>query len=321
MRETPNVKLSVILVAHNMHREIPRTLQSLAPDYQVGAEDMDYEVLVVDNGSSQRPDPGFLDTLPGHCRYHYLEDPPPSPAYALNYGMVQSTGEVLCLMIDGAHLLSPGVLSYALAAFRAYPSPVVMTRCFFMGPGDQNDTVLEGYNQQVEDGLMQQINWPEDGYRLFEVGSPQQGHVPKIGWFNRMIESNCLFMRREIFHDIGGANERFDLPGGGFLNLDLYREAAEHPATQVVQLIGEGSFHQFHGGTTTNVSPQERDAKVLGYKAQYEAIRCKEFDVSPKDVQYLGHLPTRHSKIHLRNRGKPNKPIPEDLRAAILGES
>ena len=43
--------LSVVVVAYDMARELPRTLRSLAPDYQQGIAADDYEVVVVDNGS------------------------------------------------------------------------------------------------------------------------------------------------------------------------------------------------------------------------------------------------------------------------------
>jgi hypothetical protein len=45
------MKLSVIFVAYDMAPEIPRTLQSLARNYQHGAQDLMYDVLLVDNGS------------------------------------------------------------------------------------------------------------------------------------------------------------------------------------------------------------------------------------------------------------------------------
>jgi glycosyltransferase involved in cell wall biosynthesis len=300
------VKLSVILVAYNMAREVPRTLQSLSPAYQQGVEAGDYEVLVVDNGSSQPLDAAAVAAFGPGFHYHYLQDPPASPAYALNYGAEHARGEILCFMIDGAHLLTPGVFKLALAAFRAFADPVVLTRFFYLGPGEQNVTVSQGYNQAREDELLQQISWPEDGYRLFEIGDPFRGNQPSVGWLNKMIESNCLFMRREVFAAIGGANEQFNFPGGGFLNLDICREASELPRTQPVLLIGEGSFHQVHGGTTTNVTLQERDKKIASYFTQYQTIRGRDFSAGDAEVFYLGHMPTEHSKIHRRNR--PLKP-------------
>jgi glycosyltransferase involved in cell wall biosynthesis len=301
------IKLSIILVAYNMAREIPRALQSLSPGYQQDVDGGDYEVLVIDNGSSQPLDAAAVASFGPQFHYHYLEKAPSSPAYALNYGARMARGEILCFMIDGAHLLTPGVLKLALAAFRAFAEPVVLTRYFYLGPGQQNETVLQGYNQRAEDELLQQISWPGDGYRLFEIGVPAMSDVPKMTWFNKMIESNCLFMRSEIFAAMGGANEQFDLPGGGFLNMDMCREATGLPATQAVFLMGEGSFHQVHGGTTTNVTPREREDKVASYHSQYRAIRGREFDLADTEIFYLGHLPTEHSKIHRLHR--PTGPV------------
>jgi hypothetical protein len=285
-----------------MRREIPRTLQSLAATYQRDCAGLDYEVLVLDNNSSEHLDEGMVKSCGDRFHYHFLQDAPPSPAYALNYGAKHSSGEILCFMIDGAHLLTPGTFSTALACFRAFGNPLVLTRYFFMGPAAQNESILEGYNQEQEDRLLASIDWPRDGYRLFEVGVPLQGRQPRITWFNKMLETNCLFMTRSLFERIGGANERFDIPGGGFLNMDLYSEAAAVDGVTPVQLIGEGSFHQLHGGTTTNVSPAERDAKLEMYHDQYRRIRGRDCTVTDKDIYYFGHLPTHHSKIHLWSR-------------------
>ena len=46
--------LSVVVVFYNMKREAERTLRSLSRAYQDDIEDLDYEVIVVENGS--RPD-------------------------------------------------------------------------------------------------------------------------------------------------------------------------------------------------------------------------------------------------------------------------
>jgi len=301
-RQESMIKLSVIVVAHNMTREIPKTLQSLTRQYQLDCEDLEYEVLVIDNGSTEVLDGDVIRAFGPHFHYHFLQDAPPSPAYAMNYGARHSSGDILCFIIDGAHLLTPGVFKFALASFRAFKKPIVSARYFFLGPGDQNDSILQGYNKAREDALLESINWPDDGYRLFEIGSPLQGNVPKVTWFNKMLESNCLFMHSESFSEIGGADERFDIPGGGFLNIDIYQQACELEGSQPVLLIGEGSFHQLHGGTTTNVTPEQRDARVIGYQQQYNRLRGEDLKPSTKDVYFIGHLPTLKSKIHMRKQ-------------------
>ena len=295
------MKLSVILIAYNMRREIPRTLQSLARRYQKGAQDLEYEVLLVDNGSPEPVDEELVSGIDVPVRLINVTDAHPSPAAAINSAAAEARGEILCLMIDGAHLLTPGVFDLTLTAYRAFDEPLVATRYFFMGPDEQNVSIEKGYNKATEDHLLRHIEWPEDGYRLFEVGSPLRAGPASITWLNKMFESNCLFLRKSLFEAIGGADERFDLPGGGFLNLDVYKRASDAPGVVPVQLIGEGSFHQLHGGTTTNVSMAQRRAQTEKYRQQYIAIRGSDQVMTTKDVHYLGHQPTTASKISRRS--------------------
>ncbi|PLW81647.1 hypothetical protein CWI75_14350 [Kineobactrum sediminis] len=296
------MKLSVIVIAYNMQREIPRTLQSLTANYQQGIAEEDYEVLVIDNKSPDPVDREMVESFGPNFRYFYLEEGKPSPAFALNFASVQARGDILCFMIDGAHILTPGVLSLAMSAFRAFGQCVVLTRYFYLGPGSQNETILEGYSKREEDRLLASIDWPRDGYRLFEIGAALQGRQPKITWLSKMFETNCLFLAKEDFNTMGRADERFDFPGGGFLNIDLYAEAAKIEGITPVQLVGEGSFHQLHGGITTNVTPEDRDAKVERYHDQYRVIRGADSTVTDKNIHYLGHVPTEHAKIHRRSR-------------------
>ena len=60
--------VSVIVVVYNMAREAPRTLRSLAADYQRYIDADDYEIIVVDNGSSPPFDAKVLDGLAGNFR-------------------------------------------------------------------------------------------------------------------------------------------------------------------------------------------------------------------------------------------------------------
>ena len=45
-------RLSIVLIAYNMQREAPRTMRSLSTAMQRDVKHGDYEVVVVDNGSS-----------------------------------------------------------------------------------------------------------------------------------------------------------------------------------------------------------------------------------------------------------------------------
>lgn len=294
------MRLSVILIVYNMTRAAPRAIRSLLASYQEGLTDQEYEILVVENGSSQPLAQASIESLASNIRYFYLEDAPPSPAYAINFAARQASGEVLAVMIDGAHMLTPGALSLGLQPFQNFDNPVVVTFPFFLGPGPQMETVLKGYDEAAEDKLLAQIDWPADGYKLFEISTPYRiepgGVRPKLLWFVRQFESNCLFMRRESFWAVGGCDERFNLPGGGILLPDLYRELGRMDNATLVQLLGEASFHQVHGGTSTNVPREEQKTKWQSYLRQYEEVRGEPYEVCKKPLHYIGHMPNEAAR-------------------------
>ena len=73
-------------------------------------------------------------------------------------------------MIDGAHVLTPGVLRFGLAGLRTYAPAIVATQQWYVGPGQQGDAIDDGYDTAYEDRLFDTIDWPHDGYRLFDIG-------------------------------------------------------------------------------------------------------------------------------------------------------
>jgi len=278
--------VSIVVVVYNMGREAPRTLYSLCRKYQRDIAHLDYEVLVVDNGSKEPLGEELVRSFGANFRYFYIESAPPSPAYAINFGARHAHGDYLGIIIDGAHMLTPGVLQKFELATRKFKNPVVATRRFYLGPGQQSDTMLEGYNQGVEDRLLEDVNWMDDGYRLFDIGV-FVGRV-RPGWRSRISESNCFFLRTRLFQSLGGANESFDAPGGGFLNLDILKECLKVKDTQLVLIDGEASFHQIHGGITTNTQPAELEQTMAEYYHQYSLIRGEGYVRPDVPIEYVG---------------------------------
>lgn len=150
--------------------------------------------------------------------------------------------------------------------------------------------MLAGYDQVHEDALLDSIDWLNDGYRLFEIGTMDESSVD--GWFQPISESNALFLRRELWDMLGGMDERFDLAGGGLINLDTFRRVIELPNSELVLLLGEATLHQLHGGTSTNARLEIRQENWNRWASQYESIRARPYQLPPKKVPtYLGVLP------------------------------
>ena len=54
-------------------------------------------------------------------------------------------------------------------------------------------------------------------------------------------------------------------------------------------LLGEGTFHQYHGGVATNVPLAEHP--WLRFQDEYAAIRGRDFAAPTTPAAYLGSLP------------------------------
>ncbi|MCC5951659.1 MAG: class I SAM-dependent methyltransferase [Acidimicrobiia bacterium] len=298
--------LSVVVVFYNMARVATRTLHSLSRSYQVGIEGLDYEVLVVDNGSApeQKLTEEFVTSFGPEFRLIDMgDDAHPSPVHALNRGMQEATGENLAFMIDGAHVVTPGVLRFGMLGMSTYEPAVVVTQQWYVGPGQQGDMMLEGYDEEFEDRLFDTISWPSDGYRLFDIGH----FIGERDWLDGLWESNCIFLPRKLLEQVGGFDESFDMAGGGFANLELYERMTSSPDTTVVTMLGEGSFHQIHGGTTTNLpSIDERHGRLASYAHHYQDLRGRNYIGHRKRLHYVGTMFDEANRTRARRRTAPN---------------
>ncbi|MGH9227211.1 MAG: CmcI family methyltransferase [Acidimicrobiales bacterium] len=327
------VDLSVVVVFYNMRREAGRTLHSLSRAYQEGIDDTSYEVIAVENGSDedQKLGAAFVRDFGPEFRYVDLgAQATPSPVGALNRGIARSRGRALALMIDGAHVLTPAVLHFGLQGLATYAPAIVATQQWYAGPGQQGEAMDDGYDDAYEDRLFERIKWPTNGYRLFEIGH----FVGDRDWIDGVWESNCLFATRAQLEQVGGFEERFSMAGGGYANLELYERLGSSPDVTVCTILGEASFHQTHGGTTTNqTDAAERRARVFGYGMHYRELRGRPFKGPGKPIHFVGRITTGAARRTKPRRlstpvfaeaaevvdGRPERPtpVPDDLREAF----
>ena len=279
--------LSIIVVFFNMRREAPRTLYSLTRAYQRQAHDIDYEVIAIDNGSSEPLDEEAVTGLGKQFRYYYLETASVSPSGAVNFAAAQARGRYVTVCVDGARILSPGILHYTALATQLDETPIITTFGWHLGQKVQNEAIHGGYNQQVEDALLKNAGWQTDGYRLFDICCPAGSSAN--GWFLPFSESNCLTVSRSMFDALGGFDERFCNPGGGLANLDYLKRACDLPQSTLIVLLGEGTFHQFHGGVATNVPLEKHPWEH--FAQEYERLRGEQYEIPQKEPLFIGSMP------------------------------
>lgn len=282
------IALSVIVITYNMSREIPRTVFTLSPQFQTGIDEYDYEVIVVDNGSTQPLDEKQLLSISSNVQVLKHEHRSVSPVGAINQGLAAARGVNACVMIDGARMASPGLLAGALGALRLSPHTMVGTVAFHLGDEVQMKSVHSGYNQDVEDELLKTVPWRTNGYSLFDISVFAGSSA--AGWFKLPAETNALFMSMRNWNMFGGYDPKFVSPGGGLANLDMWRRACTHRDSEVVLLAGEATFHQFHGGVATN-------AKVppnAGFREEYKDIRGEEYQRPNVPFRLYGTFSARH---------------------------
>ncbi|MEM8818855.1 MAG: glycosyltransferase [Pseudomonadota bacterium] len=278
-------KLSVVVVAYEMARELPRTLETLSAAMQQGVAEDDVELIVIDNGSTQPADTAECAALAPNARFFRLPKSGVSPCHAANIGVALARADCVGVLIDGARMASPGLLRAALDALEAKPAAVVGAHGFHLGHNVQSEVVQNGYDQTAEDALLAEAAWREDPYRLFEVSvfSKSSGK----GWRTLPSETNALFLKRETWQALNGFDERFTSAGGGLANLDIWKRACELPGASVVVLLGEATFHQIHGGATTSAATSRR----AEFDKEYERLRGRAYERPTVTATFVGHEP------------------------------
>jgi len=278
--------LSVVVVGYNMARELPRTIRTLAPDYQRDISSADYEVIVIDNGSTQPWDPDALTALGTNITVHRMTDATPSPVAAINLGLDRAQGNLVGVCIDGARMASPRLLATAIEAGQVHHRPVIGTIAYHLGPEVQSASITEGYDRQAEDRLLDSVDWERDGYRLFDIAT--LAHSSADGWFTIPAETNAMFLTRDQWRDLGGYDPAFLSPGGGLVNLDTWARACADPDGQVILLLGEATFHQVHGGVATNSTTPQWPA----FHQEYVAIRGRDYERPTGRPLMIGRVTT-----------------------------
>ncbi len=217
--------ISNIVIVHDMAEQAEYTIRSLQTDYQHDVQAHQYEVIIVENESPNLMREEFLQSLPANFHYHLRRNPEPSPGPAVNFGVSKARGDIISILIDGARMLTPGIMKNVMLAHQVSDNALVSVPGYHIGHELQQEAAASGYDTRRERELLASISWPQNGYRLFEIACLNASSA--LGFFLPNSESNCISLRRRTWDALGGYDERFDLGGGGLINLDFYKRACD----------------------------------------------------------------------------------------------
>lgn len=281
-------KLSIIVIVYNMPRQAMNTLYSLSLPYQQNISMEDYEVIVVENQSKNILRQQDVLALGENFKYFLRDETGVSPVPAVNFAYEQAQGDLIGLIIDGARMVTPRVVEYALLAFQMSKEALVMVPGYHLGEQDQKFHLDSGHSEEKEIAQLQKLDWQAYGYRLFQFAAWSSSN--QRGYFQPMQECSCIFTSRKNFEAIGKADTRFNLAGGGSINLHIYRSLGLLPHSKLFVLPGEGSFHQFHGGITTQqlADNDARQAVLKRFDQQLDDIWEGKFKALTREPLMLG---------------------------------
>ena len=250
----PAPRMSIVVATYRMQREAPRTILSLLPPLQRHVDDLDYEIIVIDNGSPAPLDLGDIaERAPRTVRL--VRVPPdrasPSPVSSINSAVREhSTGELVMVCVDGARIASSHLVRRTIDVLDRHPRAFTFVGSRHLGPRRQMQSVKEGYDQAVEDRLLDSVAWKSDLDALYAVSVWAGAHEFR----NHLLqnESNAFAMNRATWEWIGGYNEGFSRPGGGLCNLEIFSRSVSRGRGLNVLLYGETTFHQVHNGAATS---------------------------------------------------------------------
>ena len=281
--------LTIAIACYQMREQIGNTLRSLLPPYQRDIADDPIDIVLVDNGSPQ-PLPPAVYALSTNIFYKYIppSDARPSPASALNAAVRQSRSSHLCLMIDGARLLSPGVISWGQRILDLAPGAMVEVRGWHLSPKPTDGNTEPEDIWRQEKAALDKIEWLQEGYRLFDIAVASA--QTRGGFAGPTAESNCVFLSSSLFDAIGGFDERYAAAGGGLMNVDFFARAAAK-ASAVFTLLGEGTFHQTHGGAATSTPRPEMRKLLDEWQQESDALSGPPRSQTRPRTILAGHLP------------------------------
>ncbi len=182
-------KLSVVVTTYNRAVILAKCLDALL--HQEG--EPSYEVLVVDDGSTDETPAMLAGLMTEHARLRVHRQPNGGRASARNAGIREARGEYLCY-VDSDVFVAPAFVKAHLEAHAA----------FHASAGAERNCFVQGLSVNIDD--------LEDAFRVA---------IPPFDPSRAFFDTKNVSLRRALLHDVGGFDTGFIEYGWEDLELGL----------------------------------------------------------------------------------------------------
>ena len=261
----------IVVGAHNMPSQVRRTLISLTPTYQASRLE-NIHICLIDNSLSSHVIHQDLNFSPWTFEFSSIPFSNKPIHHLIDTRIKSSSEDIVGVLIDGARLVSNQVIDHACHIITLSPFNIVSVPNYQLGSCMQMRNPL-AVDDKFNEKLLKSINWPHsncsDLIRISSMESHAGSDIP-------LFETNCLFVSRYLYNLVGGFDYSFRRSDGGFASADLFSRLVNLSNSRLYILHKEGSFHQFHGGTTT-ADAYKTEKLLKEMTREYLAIRKKPF--------------------------------------------
>jgi glycosyltransferase involved in cell wall biosynthesis len=264
---SPQPLVSIIIPTKDRADLLCMCLESL----QAKTTYANYEVIIVDNGSVEPATQALFDSLPA-ARFRVVRDDSPFNYSALNNNAARvARGELLCLMNNDIEIITPAWLEEMVSFAMRADVGCVGARLWYPDGRLQHGGCIVGLGGVAG-----------HSHKYFPKGHP--------GYFGRAVlhqsfsgvTAACLLLRREIYDQVGGLDEKLVV---AFNDVDFCLRVRQAGYRNVWTPYAEMNHHE-----SASRGEEDSPEKIARFKQEIDFIKARWGDSLLHDPAYSYNL-------------------------------
>lgn len=194
---TAGRKVSIIIPTKDKAAVLRRCLLSILK----GTAYADFEVLLIDNGSTEPETRAYYETLRAEARVRIVDYARPfNYSAANNFGVRHASGDLLLFLNNDTEVLEADWLEELVRWAERPAIGAVGTKLLYANAAIQHAGVIMGLGGHA-------------GHLFAGVAHDYEGLFGSVNWYRNLlaVTGACIAMRREVFERIDGFDEGYEL--------------------------------------------------------------------------------------------------------------